>query len=522
MARSELLLVIPPERGLVEGFSAGVVSLANFVSSRAPEVGVRLLDLGLSGATSDLEIAKTLKSVGGQLFVGITTTTATYQSALRIARAFKANRPSCVLILGGHHASAQDQVVLRAHDYVDIVVRGEGEIALLELIRRYPDLSLVPGVSYREDGAVKRNAPAPPLDTSQLDALSPNFHGLGLRSAAGKLGHVTYVSARGCHLKCAFCAVANDPIRGKSIDAIIKDFRYLVGHLGLQRIAFEDNFFAHSPKRTIAVCDALAKLRNELAFTWDCQTRVESMRRDKVVKAMERGGCDGVYLGVEALTAKELLYLGKTTKPDLYLNMLEQDVLPLLLESRIETYLLLQVGFPEENDDCRTETINALQRLGTLAYRAGKKITVFPHLHVIYPGTIHSANAQREKVFGELGDNVFESFTVWEARHEPILNWMGRHFGHGVGGIPVGILNREVLSKFGDFQINSDMIIKINNYLHRLERIMGVHIFNYSPLLVQDTPLFVADAARESKPTNRDNATDMGYLRAATYRATSG
>jgi hypothetical protein len=487
--RSTLILVIPPERGLVEGFSAGVVSLANYVRKRARTVDVRLLDLSWSETTAQSEIQQSLEGIEGQLFVGITTTTASYQSALRIGRIFKRAVPSCVLILGGHHASTQGQVILSAHEDVDVIVRGEGEIPLFELIAFYPELLAVPGITYRHGGTIRENAAPSPLGTDDLDALSPDFHGLRIRSAPGKIGHVTYVSARGCPLKCAFCAVANDPIRAKSVEAIVGDLRYLVGHLGFRSVAFEDNFFAHSPKRTLAVCEALERLQGERPFTWDCQTRVESMRRPELVEAMERAGCDGVYLGVEALTASQLRFLGKTTNPDGYLRVLEQDVLPRLLASRMNCYVMLQVALPGDTAETRHETMQSIERFGHLAFMAQKTITIFPHLHVVYPGTRHSFDGLKSGRFGPLGENVFERFTEWEEQQEPILKWLGHHFGHGVGGIPIGILCASALRETGEFKMDDKAIEDVRAHLVQMENIPGVAVFKYGQLLVKDDAL---------------------------------
>jgi anaerobic magnesium-protoporphyrin IX monomethyl ester cyclase len=486
--RQTLILVIPPERGLVEGFSSGIVSLANYMRKRAPGVAVRLLDLGLSEATAVSEIERALADVEGKLFVGITTTTASYQSALRMGQLFKKAMPSCVLILGGHHASTQDRVILSSHKEVDIIVRGEGEISLFELIARYPDLSAVPGITYKRHGAIRSNDASRLLESDDLDTLSPDFQGLGIRSAPGKIGHVTYVSARGCPLKCAFCAVANDPIRAKSVNTIVDDLRYLVGELGFQSIAFEDNFFAHSPKRTLAVCQALEALQSELHFTWDCQTRLESLRHPELIGAMERAGCDGVYLGVEALTAVQLHYLRKTTHPEKYLQVLEDDVVPRLLASRINCYIMLQVALPGSTEETHREMIRFMERLGQSATALEKTITVFPHLHVLYPGTRLYGDAKEAGHFGPLGENVFEYFTKWEAEQRPILNWLGHHFGHGVGGIPIGIMCMKALRK-GKFKVDEKAIDQVNTHLFQMENILGIDVFKYGQLLVKDVAL---------------------------------
>ena len=486
MKKRTLILVHPPQQGLLEGFSSGLISLANFVAAKESSIEVRLLDLGMISLSALESAIKTLiTDISGDLFVGITTTTASYQSALKVARAFKRLSDKIVVVLGGYHASTQDDVILRHHyPSVDLVIRGEGEIALLELVRQYPDLSMVPGLSYLDGNAIRRNPSAPFLVQEELDCLPPMFCGQGLRSAPGKFDHVTYVSARGCRLECAFCSVGNQDFRAKSISSVIADLRILVGEYGYRRIAIEDNFFTHSPRRTLDLCAALEELQQDLSFTWDCQTRIESMHRLDIVEAMERGGCEAAYLGVEAFEPKQLIYLRKTPSPDSYLTMLEHQVVPQLLASRIDCYLNLQLGLPGEQQLQRDSTLLQLQRLGQKARGCGKGITIFPQLHVIYPGTQHFHEALQENRFGPDGIDIFEDFTRWESQQEPVLRWLGEHFAHGTGGIPVGILSSDRLH-LGKFVIDSDAILRIVNQLEQIENIPGITIFKYSHYLTK-------------------------------------
>lgn len=478
--RRNLVLVHPPQRGLLEGFSSGLVALANHVTASLPSIKVRLLDLGLADESSlKGQIQDVVSIARDPLFVGITTTTASYQSALLVAEIFKRLNPRCIVILGGHHASAQDDVILGHHTCVDCVVRGEGEVALVELLKQYPALDDVPNLSYRLGLAAKRNdQEATRLSTEELDKIPPTYQGWGLQSAPGKFDHTTYVSARGCPLHCAFCAVSNAVIRAKSVPAVIDDLRLLVGQMGYSRIAIEDNFFAHNPKRTIELCRAIEDLQREYPFRWDCQTRVESCQHDEVMEAMERAGCEAVYLGVESLEPEHLLYLNKTRQPGTYLNLLRRKVVPWLLSSTIRCYINLQLGIPGETEYHRTNSVRFLAALGQQAQLSATLITVFPMMHVVYPGTAHFHQAVTEGRYGPDGTSVFERFTHWEARQQPVLRWLGEHFAHGTGGIPEGILHADQLRR-GDFQVDPSAVLDVINYLNAMAQLPGIEIFQY-------------------------------------------
>ncbi|MCB9851886.1 MAG: B12-binding domain-containing radical SAM protein [Phycisphaerales bacterium] len=480
-----LILVHPPQHDLLEGFSSGLIALASHVTNVLPEVAIRLLDLGSERRDMlETRIKECIAAMTGHLFVGITTTTASYQAGIDVAAIFKALAPDSIVILGGHHASSQDDVILTNHrNTIDFVIRGEGEVALEELLRSFPYIKSVPNLSYRRGiDAITRNDDAPLLDQEALNRISVTFRGWGLRSAPGKFDHATYVSARGCPLKCAFCSVANQRVRYKSVDAVIRDLRVLVCEMGYQSVAIEDNFFAHSPSRTIELCEAIAELQREVTFRWDCQTRVESCQHEGVIVAMERAGCEAIYLGVESLDPELLLYLNKTRHPGNYLILLRDKVVPRLLRSQLECYINLQLGIPGEAGQHRQNTLRLLEQLGQQAEACGKVITVFPQLHVVYPGTAHFHLAQIEGRYGPNGHSIFEEFTRWESQRQPILRWLGEHFAHGTGGIPEGILNSDSLKR-GRFNEDIDAIVEVINYLNAMANTPGISVFQYGRYL---------------------------------------
>ena len=126
----------------------------------------------------------TLNQVRGELskrrpdVVGLTSTTLTYNSAIKIIDVAKKTLPKCVTILGGSHVTFWDENALNECSSLDVVVRKEGEATLLELIQRidagksYHD---VVGITCRNNGKIIKNPDRPYLEN--LDELPyPAFH----------------------------------------------------------------------------------------------------------------------------------------------------------------------------------------------------------------------------------------------------------------------------------------------------------------------------------------------------------
>lgn len=481
MCQKRLLLIIPPQKGLLKGFATGIVSLAEYLALKQNDINTDIEILDYSICSPDEVKMHSLDYGKDQnLIVGITTTTASYQSALYVAKNFKRSNAGCTVIFGGHHASADPENILRNHPgIVDYIITGEGEIALYEFMRDFPKIDNISNLVYLKDQKVIKNKIAPFLSEDDLNLISMSYKETELYGHLGKFETITYVSARGCPLKCSFCAVANQKMRAKSTHKVKEDIFKLVKR-GFDTIAIEDNFFAHSPTRTFELCNELESLQKEITpFKWDCQTRVESLKNPDIIKVMEKAGCYAVYLGVEALNQEHLIYLGKAKNPDRYLELLFETVIPNMLTSNVGCYINLQLGIPGSNGSHHRQTMEALRKIGAMAKRENKSITVFPMLHVVYPGTKHYYDGVYYKTYTS---DVFEYFTKWEATQTNLYGWLGENFAHGTGGIPQGILNAERL-KENIFEILPDKILEIQNQLSEIKRIAGIKVFEYKPFI---------------------------------------
>src|ERR1035438_4862570 len=113
-----LILVMPPQQGLLNGFATGLTSIADFIHSQLPTVKVFLYDFSEERIPSlKAAILRCGAPITDKTIVGVTTTTASYQAALSVAEAFKDVAHHAGLdvttIFGGHHAGADAEIVLQ-------------------------------------------------------------------------------------------------------------------------------------------------------------------------------------------------------------------------------------------------------------------------------------------------------------------------------------------------------------------------------------------------------------------------
>lgn len=89
--------------------------------------------------------------------LGLTCATLTYKPALEIIKIAKQVRPDCLTIMGGPHVTVLDKETIRDDGAPDVVVRGEGERTLLELVNLADNSDLgkldkVNGITFKKNG----------------------------------------------------------------------------------------------------------------------------------------------------------------------------------------------------------------------------------------------------------------------------------------------------------------------------------------------------------------------------------
>jgi anaerobic magnesium-protoporphyrin IX monomethyl ester cyclase len=213
------------------------------------------------------------------------------------------------LVAGGPLPSCSPELFLE--DF-DVVVRGEGEQAMAELVRAFEDsssLSDIPGIVFRTDpgwpasGTLIYNAERgfiKDLDGIPFPAreLLPNER--YIKYGKHKYGYsiTTVMSTRGCPYHCDFCSnvVFGGSYRERSPENVIDEVEAAL-QLGYDRISFADDVFTMKKERVILVCQEIR--RRGLQFNWECLGRVDAMD-DTTAQEMKASGCTRIFFGIES------------------------------------------------------------------------------------------------------------------------------------------------------------------------------------------------------------------------------
>lgn len=212
--------------------------------------------------------------------------------------------------IGGHFPSIAWERTLAVIPGLDTVVRHEGELTLLELLRsleRPADWSRIPGLALRRRGRAMITPPRPLV--ADLDDLPFPVRRKGTLTSRA-VGIVSLVSSRGCYYDCSFCSVRSfygeppGPLRRtRSPAGVVDEMEALFHEKGARVFIFKDDDLATRGPRARAWIESFAReLRARglgRRIAWRISCRIDDLD-PKVLRRLRTVGLTWVYLGIES------------------------------------------------------------------------------------------------------------------------------------------------------------------------------------------------------------------------------
>ncbi|MDR3281374.1 MAG: B12-binding domain-containing radical SAM protein [Synergistaceae bacterium] len=293
-------------------------------------------------------------------YLGITSTTPQIKSGLLLAQAAKEANPDAVVILGGVHPTVMTDEVL-VNDSVDIVVRGEGEKTLLDIVlgKPYKDIQ---GISYKNENMeivhnVDRSV-TPNLD----DLPDPAYHLLPMEKyfpavgAYKKLPAVSMLGTRGCPGQCTYChRQLGKKVRTRSGKRIAAEAKMLHDKFGINEINFYDDTFTTNHKEVFAFIETMKEYN--LSMSWVCFSRVDSVDYP-LLKAMAESGCHQIMFGVESANKEILRNIKKGINMDVVTRAIKDAQ-----KAGIDVRVSLMIGNPGETRETVMESMSFISKV---------------------------------------------------------------------------------------------------------------------------------------------------------------
>lgn len=300
--------------------------------------------------------------------VGITCLTPMRQKALAVASMVKENNRKTTVIMGGAHPTILYQQILSNYENVDIVVRGEGEISLLEIVKGI-DLNKIPGIAYRDGKKIittaarkhvanldKLSFPAWDLIADIIDqypttAPFKNFRGIDLHNGP----RISVVYSRGCPGKCDFCSSwwIWKGWRHRSAKNMVDEIEWLYKSLNIRHFWFADDALTVDKQATIDLCNEIIKRSLHIGFF--ATTRSDHVDLE-ILKKLHEAGCYEISYGIETASSKLLAKMKKENNVQT-----SKNAIALTKQAGIRACALLITGSVGETRETIDETVEFIR-----------------------------------------------------------------------------------------------------------------------------------------------------------------
>ncbi|MBP8981015.1 MAG: cobalamin-dependent protein [Syntrophobacterales bacterium] len=294
--------------------------------------------------------------------VGATSVTMNFPQAASILEEAKRHMPEIVTVMGGPHVSFTAAETLQTYPGIDLIVMGEGEDTIEELVNARFKIALLPrirGIAFRSGAEVRVNEARPFIP--ELDRLPlPARHLLPL-SRYRALGYpISIITGRGCPYECIFCQgrrMVGMKVRHRSASLVVDEIVEIMSY-GIDRINIADDLFVSDRKKVREVCGEIR--RRGLNLTWSAFARVNTVDRE-TLEIMKDAGCDSISFGVESGNPEMLARIKKR----ITLDQVRRAV-RLCNEVGILAHTSFVVGLPGESPQTLADTKRFAASLGSL------------------------------------------------------------------------------------------------------------------------------------------------------------
>lgn len=269
-------------------------------------------------------------------------------------------------IAGGSHVDALPQEALQSG--IDIVVHGEGEETILELLEilisdsgvllNRPALSQVKGISFLDEtGAYSFTGKRQPIDN--LDELADPDLTL-IKFLKKRWSYLPINRGRGCNWNCEFCIV-NKRYGKYKFASVDTTLRQLIKYadLGYSNFFFTDDNFAQNPADTIALCRKIGDYKRNFRKKLDIvvQVRSEVAENDELLEALRVAGVSMLAIGYESPINEELRAMRKGVTAEKLIARSK------ILANYFYLHGMFIFGYPSSKDDSKRSSLTIKQRV---------------------------------------------------------------------------------------------------------------------------------------------------------------
>ena len=326
------------------------------------------------------------------------------RETVEIARAVKLWKPDFPIVLGGWHPSLLPKQTLES-PYIDIVVRGQGEDTLLEVVQHIEaraSLDLVPGIGFKRDRRLHFTTERPLRPIVDLPPKAYHLADFDAYERSCGRRWAMYISSLACPFNCSYCT--NAGVYGRKWNALppgqfVEETVDLTRRYGLEMLWVVDDNFLVDLDRARHIAEGL--VRAEADFNWSIQatTNLTARLTYEDLKLLRRSGLHQICQGVDSGSEKILKLMNKTFQD--FDSIYESAAR--CLHAGIRPSFNIIFAYPGEGKKERRETIDFMMDV----CRRFPGAEFWTNIFTPYPGSPIMERAQ------ELGIQVPDSLEGW-------------------------------------------------------------------------------------------------------------
>ncbi len=338
----------------------------------------------VDGATTPEFLEVLARELGDAFAFGISLLTGPMiRAAIAASHLAREVRPDLPIIYGGWHPTLLSAQTLK-ENFVDIVVRHQGEKTLTEILKRQAAgsaLDLVPGCWFKRNGQIVMNGdrPASPLSTLPSPAYDLVDFEAYAKAAGGR--KLPYATSIGCPYACNYCTDTvfyNRRFNPLTVEGVVAEIVHLVKLHKLDEVSLVDSNFLVDTRRAAAM--ALGFIESGVRFRWTFQASTDLLCRmsDEDVRLLAKSGVNHIGFGTESASPEVLRKMQKAHQKigDMF------EAARKCRDAGIRVTYNLIFGFPGEEESHRKETLRVM---GQIAEKY-ENVTFSPNLFTPYPG----------------------------------------------------------------------------------------------------------------------------------------
>jgi radical SAM superfamily enzyme YgiQ (UPF0313 family) len=376
--KGKVVLFYPPYDGPPLGAPLCLLSLA-----------ASLQQAGFSVCIVDAAIRRdweqtVLRELRDALCLGISVLTGPMiRGAVRMAKAVKREGLNTPVIFGGWHPSLVPGQTLQ-EKYVDAIVRGQGELTLLEIAEKLfegKDFRSVAGVSSSQYGMPHH---APERRVSLLDDLpTPAFELVDFDAYERVSGErkLAYATSVGCPYACNYCTdMVFYKRRFNALEAqrVVSEVTELVERHRIQEVAMLDSNLPVDWRRAREIAKGFLDAGTKFRWTFQASTDFLCRMSDDDVRMLGESGVSHMGFGTESTSSSVLKLMNKRHQrvDEMYETARKAAI------GGIHVTFNLIFGYPGETEADREETLLTMSDIAKQFWN----VSFSPNIFTPYPG----------------------------------------------------------------------------------------------------------------------------------------